>query len=72
MPSLEYLIEKEVVPVLKDIADSLKKIANPAYVVSSWAEQNPEPSTFRVRFGDNVGIYDTATGRLIKKVKEPL
>lgn len=71
MPNLEYLIEHEVVPVLKDIADSLKKIANPPYVISSWAEQNPQP-TFRVRFGDTVGIYDTATGRLIKKVKEPL
>lgn len=34
MPNLEYLIEKEVVPVLKDIADSLKKIANPLIRVS--------------------------------------
>lgn len=64
MANLEYLIEQEVMPVLKDIADSLKKIANPAYTPSTGR-------TFRVRFGDQIGIYDTTTGNLVETIQDP-
>lgn len=53
MANLEYLIENEVMPVLKDIADSLKKIANPLLTMTKLPD-----GSYDVGFGRQIQITD--------------
>jgi hypothetical protein len=52
MANLEYLVEHEVVPVLKDIAESLRRIAYPLYIITSDGKLTtfrPDPPPKRKR-----------------------
>jgi len=56
-------LEERLGKAVEDIADSLRKIANPLMYA-------PGSTTFRVRFGDTVGVYDKTTGKLLEKIKD--